>query len=197
MILEHHRKCDPEGFSAKHRSDLMITVAQACTQGLGPENTVSDVPPQLKLLLDARVDPNVLGLLQVSSGALTELPLVLCALAAVEPLQRAAAPCAPLVRRTHTHPRPDSTQSVPARLTPALTLPRACRLHAPLKVVEALLAAGADPAPALSIAHQNIQPIYFMPSTENNSALQLRVSRLSFDSTGSRINAGQTAVLGH
>lgn len=75
MILEHHRKRDPEGFSAKHASDLMITVAQACTLGLGPENTVSDMPPQLKLLLDARVDPNVLGLLKVSSGALTELPL--------------------------------------------------------------------------------------------------------------------------
>ena len=94
MILEHHRKRDPDGFSAKHAPDVLITVGQ--TRGVA---AASDVLPQLKLLLDARVDPNVPGLLETSTSGVTELPLVLCALAALEPRRRAAAP--PL-RRFHT-----------------------------------------------------------------------------------------------
>ena len=117
MILEHHRKRDPDGFSAKHAPDVLITVGR--TRGVA---AASDVLPQLKLLLDARVDPNVPGLLEMpgllgtSTSGVTELPLVLCALAALEPRRSCRASTAPF-----PHPFAPPPQSISARFTPTLT----------------------------------------------------------------------------
>ena len=85
MILEHDRKCDPEGCIAKHATDLLVTIRLARL----PRDNKIDALPLVQILLDARVDPNVPGLLEHSTVAAAELPLVLCALAELEPAPRA------------------------------------------------------------------------------------------------------------
>ena len=93
IILQHNRSIDPAGFSAKYAEDLW----QACMVHGGGKDGMLDV---IKLLLDARVDPNV----AVDSSALHGMdvyrrPLEMCA----------AAP---------SYPRPASTLTSSCTLAP-------------------------------------------------------------------------------
>ena len=93
IILQHNRSIDPAGFSAKYAMDLW----QACMIHGGGKDGMLDV---IKLLLDARVDPNV----AVDSIALHGMdvyrrPLEMCA----------AAP---------SYPRPASTLTSSCTLAP-------------------------------------------------------------------------------
>ena len=82
MILEHHRKLDSAGFSAKHAEDLWAEVGWKYVHGDGDDDDVDvdhDMLDAVKLLLDARVDPNVPARNAVQHGMPkhASLPLVL------------------------------------------------------------------------------------------------------------------------